>query len=138
MEKAVAAEAVPARLLPKQIERIEAYSTGGMPLLAERIAATREVLQSAADDAFSIELYRTLNTDPARVERFLIRARRLGTLSRLYVIPLTHPSPTRVWVLYGVFETRAEAQEAAKGLPQQYRGDFQLRARDFAELRKTL
>jgi len=138
MEKAVAAEAVPARLLPKQIERIEDYATGGMPLLAERIAATREVLQSAPDSAFSIELYRTLNTDPARIERFLIRARGLATLSRIYVIPLTGRGRTRVWVLYGVFPTHAEAQEAAERLPQQYRGDFQLRLRDFAELRKTI
>jgi len=138
MEKAVAAETIPARLLPKQIERIEAYPTGGMPLLAERIAATREVLQSAPDDAFSIELYRTLNTDPARIERFLIRARSLATLSRIYVIPLTGRGPTRVWVLYRVFPTRAEAQEAAERLPQPYRGDFQLRLRDFAELRRTI
>jgi len=138
MEKAVAAEAVPARLLPKQIERIEAYSTGGMPLLAERIAAAREALQSAPDDALSIELYRTLNTDPARIERFLIRARGLGTLSGIYVIPLTGRGPTRVWVLYGVFPTRAGAAEATQRMPQQYHGDFQLRLRDFAELRKTI
>jgi len=138
MEKAVAAEVVPARLLPKQIERIEAYSTGGMPLLAERIAAAREALQSAPDDALSIELYRTLNTDPARIERFLIRARGLGTLSGIYVIPLTGRGPTRVWVLYGVFPTRAGAAEATQRMPQQYHGDFQLRLRDFAELRKTI
>jgi MSHA biogenesis protein MshM len=138
MQKAVAAAAIPARILPKQIERIEAYSTGGMPLLAERIAATREVLQSAPDDAFSIELYRTLNTDPARIERFLIRARSLETLSGIYVIPLTGRGRTRVWVLYGFFPTRAEAEQAAQRLPQPYRGDFQLRVRNFAELRKTI
>jgi MSHA biogenesis protein MshM len=144
MAKAVAApaaagaQAVPARLLPKQIERIEAYSTGGMALLGERIAAAREALQTAPDEALTIELYRTLNTDPARIERFLIRARGLKTLPGVYVIPLTRSPPTRVWVVYGVFATRAEAEDAVRNLPQPYHQDFPLTLRAFAELRGAL
>lgn len=131
-------EGVPARLLPKQVERIDAYATAGMPVLAERIAAAREALQTAPDDFLTIELYRTLNTDPARIERFLIRARSLKTLSELYVIPLTRPAPTRIWVVYGVFATRAEAEEAMRRLPQTYHKDFPLTVRTFAELRGAI
>ena len=129
---------VPARLLPAQIERMEAYDTRGMTLLGERIAATREVLQTAPDGAVTIQLYRTLNTDPARVERFLDRARSLKTLPGIYVIPLTRPAPTRIWVVYGVFATRAEAEEAFRRLPEQYHKDFQPVFRDFGEVRRTI
>lgn len=143
MAKAVAksplgTESVPARLLPKQIERIEAYATAGQPLLVERIAAAREVLQTAPDEALTIELYRTLNTDPARIERFLIRARGLETLPELYVVPLTRSPRTRVWVVYGAFATRGEADAALRRLPQAYHQDFKLTLRRFAELRDAL
>jgi|GEM_PF-174976 len=144
MAKAVAtpappgAAAVPARLLPKQIERIEAYSTGDMALLGERIAAAREALQTTPDDALTIELYRTLNTDPARIERFLIRARSLKTLPGVYVIPLTRSRPTRIWVVYGAFATRAQAEDAMRRLPQTYHQDFKLTLRRFADLRDAL
>ena len=129
---------VPAHLLPAQIERIEAYDTRGMPLLSERIAAAREVLQTAPDGALTIQLYRTLNTDPARVERFLVRARGLKTLAGIYVIPLTRPAPTRIWVVYGVFATRAEAEEGLRRLPEQYHKDFQPALRDYEEVRRTI
>jgi MSHA biogenesis protein MshM len=134
----VESQGVPARLLPEQIERMEAYDTHGMRLLGERIAATREALQTAPDDAVCIELYLTLNTDPARIERFLIRARGLATLSEMYVIPLTRSSPTRVWVVYGKFPTRAAAEEAARRLPAAYHKDFGLALRDFAALRRPI
>ena len=135
---APAADSVPARLLPKQVERIEAYSTEGMRLLSERVAAAREVLQTVPDEALTIELYRSLRTEPARVERFLVRAQGLKTLSGLYVIPLTRSKPTRVWVVYGAFPTRAEAEAAIKGLPQVYHQDFKPILRRFAELREAL
>jgi MSHA biogenesis protein MshM len=134
----VAPQVVPARLLPKQIERIEAYDTRGMRLLGERIAATREALQTTPDEAFSIELYLTRNTDPARIERFLIRARGLATLPGVYVIPLTRSAPTRVWVVYGAFATRAAAEEAVRRLPEVYHKDFGLALRDFAALRGAI
>jgi len=142
LAKAVAPQSasapVPARLLPKQIERIEAYATNGMPILGERIAATREVLQTAPDTTYTIELYRTLNTDPARIERFLIRARDLGALSEVYVLPLTASPRTRIWVVYGLYASRSAAEEALSRVPVQYHKDFQLVIRDFVELRRPL
>ena len=109
-----------------------------MPLLEARIAATRELLQSAPDQACSIELYLTLNTDPARIERFLIRARGMKSLSNVYVIPQTAQPRTRVRVTYGFFGSRKEAQDAIPQVPAKYRDDFQLVIRDFKELRGAL
>jgi septal ring-binding cell division protein DamX len=129
---------VAVRLRPEQIQRIETYSTRSQPLLVERIAATRDVLQTAPDSAYSVELYLTQNTDPARIERFLRRARTLVLLSDVYVIPLTDRKPTRVWVGYGVYGTRAEAEAAAQGLPSKYKKAFDTVVRDFAELRRSL
>jgi len=126
------------RLRPEQIQRIETYSTRGQPLLVERIAATRDVLQTAPDSAYSVELYLTQNTDPARIERFLRRARDLGLLSDVYVIPLTDRKPTHLRVVYGVYGTRAEAEAAAQGLPSKYKKAFDTVVRDFAELRRSL
>jgi len=126
------------KLRPEQLRRIEAYSTRGQPLLVERIAATREVLQRTPDAAYSVELYLTLNTDPARIERFLMRARDLVGLSNVYVIPLTGGGRTRIWVIYGIFDSVAEAEAAAQRLPPKYREAFRTVVRDFAELRGSL
>ncbi len=111
---------------------------GANPLLVERIAATRELLQRTPDAAYSVELYVTVNTEPVRVEGFLRRARDLVPLSNVYVIPLTNGKPVRVWVVYGVFATPAEAQEAAQRLPPKYKKAFSTAVRDFAALRRPL
>jgi MSHA biogenesis protein MshM len=129
---------VAAGLLPTQIQRFDAYATGGMRLLKERIAATRNMLQTTPDGAFCVELYISDKTDPARVERFLMRARDLVPLSEIYIVPLTATKPTRIWVVYGVYRTRAAAEEAARRLPPKYQKAFPLTVRDYAELRQPL
>jgi MSHA biogenesis protein MshM len=133
-----AANPVAEHLRPEQLRRIDAYATRGQPLLVERVAATRELLQRTADAAYSVELYVTVNTEPARVEGFLRRARDLVPLSNIFVIPLTNGTPIRVWVVYGVFATRAEAQEAAQRLPPKYKNAFRTAVRAFSELRRPL
>jgi type II secretory pathway predicted ATPase ExeA len=125
-------------LRPEQLRRIDAYATGGQPLLVERIAATRELLQRTPDAAYSVELYVTVNTEPVRVEGFLRRARDLVPPSTVYVIPLTNGKPVRVWVVYGVFGTRAEAEDAAQRLPPKYKNAFSTAVRDFAALRRPI
>jgi hypothetical protein len=40
------------------------------------------------DGSYAIELFNTDNADPARMERFLLRARELVRLEELAVIPL--------------------------------------------------
>ena len=76
------------QLTAEQARKLAGYSAGGQRLLAERLAATREMLSRADDEHYALELFLTENTDPARMERFLLRARELVPLEELYVIPV--------------------------------------------------
>lgn len=113
------------------------YQTSGEPLLAERLHATGDLLASAPDDAYSIELYVTRNTDPARVERFLARAQTAAALDKVYVIPLPG-APARIWVMFGSFPSLEAAIAGRKGLPEEYQRDFKSVPRSFAEIRHAL
>ena len=118
--------------------RIAGYSSAGHPLLRERLAATHAALESESDAHFSVELFLTDNSDPARTERFLQRAGDLVDLSELYVIPIGAGNRYRLRIAYGVFPDRAAAEEAARRLPPKYRQAFQPQPRDFKELRGGL
>jgi type II secretory pathway predicted ATPase ExeA len=126
----------PAKLLRQdQVQRISGYSPGGQRLLTERIAATQELLERVPDEQFAIELFVTDNTDPARVERFLGRARGLVPLGELFVIPVARGGQYRLRVIFGEFPSRAAAIEAGKRLPPRYQQAFRASPRSFAELR---
>ena len=125
----------PTLLSPVQSRRLEGYSSAGQRLLAERIAATREVLERAPDDRYAIELFTTENTDPARMERFLLRARDMVPLADLYVIPMAGNGRYRLRVVFGEFETREQAESAERHLPPKYQQAFETSPRSFAELR---
>jgi type II secretory pathway predicted ATPase ExeA len=125
----------PAQLRPDQERRLSGYSPAGQKLLAERIGATREVLDRADDERYSIELFITDNTDPARMERFLMRARDLVPLDQLYVIPMSSGGEYRLRVLFGEFASREEAAAADKRLPPKYQSAFRTSVRSFGELR---
>jgi len=126
------------RLTAAQARRLDAYSPGGQKLLAERLAATREVLDREPDDAYSIELFVTDNGEPARMERFLRRARDLVPVDELFVIPMAGGSRTRLRVVYGTFPSAAEALAARKRLPPRYQQAFRTAARSFGELRRQM
>jgi len=128
----------PAQLNDEQALRIERYSPAGHRLLAERIAATREVLARAPDEGYSIELFTTDNTDPARMERFLLRARELVPLGEVFVIPMALAGRYRLRVLYGEFATRDEAAAAGQRLPPRYLEAFRTAPRSFGELRRQI
>lgn len=134
-----AAPAKPAPLLgPEQVQRIERYDSRGQPLLGERIAAARAALEREPDERYSIELFITDNTDPARMERFLSRARDLALLPDMYVIPLASARGYRLWVVYGDFPDRAAALEAERKLPAKYQKEFRATPRSFADLRRPM
>src|SRR5205085_9366212 len=119
----------------EQTRRLDRYSPGGQRLLSERIAATRKVLQRAPDERYSIELFVAENSDPARMERFLIRARELVPLDELFVIPMDGGGHYRLRVVYGEFASLDEAAAAGKRLPPKYQQAFRPALRSFAELR---
>ena len=125
-------------LAREQSRRLAGYSAGGNALLRERLAAAREKLESEPDAAYSIELFLTENSDAARMERFLARARDLVPLSQLYVIPMAAGPHYRIRVVYGAFPDRAAAAEAAPRLPPKYQSAFQFVPRSFAELRAAI
>ena len=124
------------RLEPDQAHRLAGYSAGAQRLLAERIAATREVLQTSPDDHYVIELFVTDKTDPARMERFLRRARDLVPLEELFVIPMAVSNQQyRLRIVLGDFPSLDDALAAEKRLPPRYQDAFRTAPRSFAELR---
>jgi len=126
------------QLSEEQMRRLAGYSPGKQRLLAERLAATREVLTRADDRRYAIELFITQNTDPARMEGFLLRARQLVPLEELYVIPVAGAGEYRLWVVFGEFSSRDEALAAGRRLPPRYQEAFRAAPRSFAELRRQL
>jgi MSHA biogenesis protein MshM len=130
-------EAGPAEALLSQSQRrrLQSYATGGFKLLTERIAATRELLEQAPDQNYALELFVTDNPDPARMERFLIRARDLVPLSEVFLIPV---GSQRLRVIYGTFDNPQQAREAERRLPPKYQQAFRASARSFGELRKQM
>jgi MSHA biogenesis protein MshM len=126
------------QLSPEQMRKFAGYSAAGQPLLAERLAATRELLARAEDEQYALELFVTENTDPARMERFLLRARELVPLEEVYVIPVSAGTQYRLWVVFGEFASREDAAAAGKRLPPRYQQAFRAAPRSFGELRRQL
>jgi type II secretory pathway predicted ATPase ExeA len=133
-----AAEARESLLTQGQRRRLQAYAPGGYQLLSERLAATRELLESAPDAGYAIELFVTENPEPARMERFLLRARDMVPLSEVFLIPMGGASGHRLRVIYGSFDNAQQAHDAERRLPPKYQQAFRTSARSFAELRKQM
>jgi type II secretory pathway predicted ATPase ExeA/septal ring-binding cell division protein DamX len=127
--------APPSKLSDVQASRLAGYSPAGQRLLGARLAAARELLGRAPDGSYAIELFMTENTDPARLERFLLRARDLVRLEDLAVIPMGSAGELRLRVVYGEFASREAALEAQQRLPPRYQNAFSTSLRSFAELR---
>jgi type II secretory pathway predicted ATPase ExeA len=125
-------------LSPAQAKRLRAYSTVGQKLLTSRVSATRQLLERAPDERYAIELFMTENTDPARMERFLQRARELVPLAELFVIPMTSGGQYRLRVVLGEFESREAAIEAGRRLPPKYQQAFRTSPKSFGELRSQI
>jgi MSHA biogenesis protein MshM len=125
-------------LAPEQLHRLEGYNAGRNPLLRERLAAAREKLASEPDGGYSIELFVAENSDAARMERFLLRARELVPLAQVYVIPVATGARYSIRVVYGVYPDKQASVEEAKRLPPKYQNAFAFKPRSFAELRAAL
>lgn len=125
-------------LTPEKLRRIEGYNASRNPLLRERLAAARDRLAGEPDGNYSIELFVADNSDAARMERFLLRARDLVPLSEIYVIPVAAGSRYLIRVVYGVYADKQASAEAAKRLPPKYQKAFAFQLRSFAELRASI
>jgi type II secretory pathway predicted ATPase ExeA len=134
-----AAPPPPQLLDPEQVGRMQGYSPGPQRLLAERLSATREMLESSPNGHYALELFVTENTDPARMERFLLRAREVVPLEELFVIPMAVGGKAyRLRVVFGEFSSVAEALAAEKRLPPKYQAEFRAAPRSLAELRSQI
>jgi MSHA biogenesis protein MshM len=125
-----------AALREEQLRRFLAYSSGRQRLLGERMAATREALERAPNETYALELFVTGNSDPARMERFLARARELVPLERVFVIPMS--GGARLRVVLGQYTSLDEALNAARMLPPRYQQAFRALPRSFAQLREEI
>jgi len=125
-------------LSAEQRSRISGYRVGDHRLLRERIEAALEVLGREPDDRLGIELFFTSNSDPARMERFLARARKMRFLDGVYVLPVAGGERYRVRVFYGVSPTREAALEAERHLPAKYQRRGGPLLRTFGEMRRAL
>lgn len=125
-------------LSAEQERRLSGYSPAGQRLLAARLSASRERLERVDDERYALELYVTENSDPARMERFLLRARDLVPIEELMVVPVAAGGEYRLWVLFGDFASREEAAAAARRLPPRYQDAFRVAPRSFGELRREL
>ena len=124
-----------ALLSAEQMRRLKAYSPAGQKLLSERMAASRDALERLPDERYTIELFITANADPARTERFLMRAREWVPLAQIFIIPMSGAPQQRLRVVFGDFDSRAQAIEAARHLPPRYQQAFRTSPRSFGELR---
>jgi type II secretory pathway predicted ATPase ExeA len=128
----------PSHLTASQVRRLAGYSGRGQPLLASRISATHDLLQRAPDERYAIELFVTDNTDPARMERFLQRAREVVPLAEVFVIPMAAGGQYRLRVVLGEFEDLEAARQAGRRLPPKYQQAFRAAPRSFGELRSQI
>jgi len=126
------------RLSVDAANRIAAYPVGANNLLKARLEATRDRLEREPDGSYSVELFATDNGDPARMERFLIRARELVPLGEILVTPQANNGRYRLRVTFGTYPDRNSAIQGAERLPPKYRQAFQRELRTFAELRNGL
>jgi MSHA biogenesis protein MshM len=126
------AQATQPLLSAGQRQRLQAYTTNGYKLVSERLAATRELLEHAPDGRYALELFVTDKPEPARMERFLLRARDMVPLSDVYLVPV---NTSHLRVVYGSFDSEREALDAERRLPPKYQQAFRASPRSFATLR---
>lgn len=98
--------------------------TATYPMLQQRLDATVALLASPARGSVSIQLFYTDDIRPARMERFLGRAERLGKLAEIYIVPIKLRGKDGYRVIFGNYADSEMARAAMKELPQRYKDAF--------------
>ena len=93
-------------------------------LLQQRIDAGKDMLAHANKSSVSIQLFYTQDAKPQRMEGFLSRAKSIGKLSEIYIVPIKINGKTAFRVLYGVYPDSETASTGMKNLPQRYKDAF--------------
>jgi MSHA biogenesis protein MshM len=93
-------------------------------LLQQRIDAAHDALASPKHGDVSIQLFYTDDTRPERMERFLVRAKKLGVLADLYIVPIKLNGRDGYRVLFGFYASNDEARKGMDDLPERYKEAF--------------
>ncbi len=93
-------------------------------LLEQRLNATRTALSAPKHGDVSIQLFYTDDVRPERMERFLVRAQRLGKIAEIYVVPIKLNGKDGYRVLYGLYANNDAARTGMEALPQRYKDAF--------------
>ncbi len=93
-------------------------------LLAQRLAATNDMLAQRNKNSASIQLFFTTEAQPERLESFLDRANNLGKLDEIYVLPSKINGKDGYRVLYGDYPDIMAARTGMEQLPQRYQTAF--------------
>jgi len=93
-------------------------------LLQQRIEAAQKMLAQHDKNGASIQLFYTEDTQPERMERFLMRAKGLGKLSEIYIMPIRVNGKEGFRALYGAYPDINAANTGTKQLPERYKKAF--------------
>ena len=74
--------------------------------------------------AVSIQLFYTDDIRPERMERFLVRAQKLGKFAEIYIVPIKLNGRNGYRVLYGLYANNDAARAGMDDLPQRYKEAF--------------
>ncbi len=105
-----------------QLKRLTGIPAGS--LLQQRLNATERMLNEAPPGAASIQLFYTERVQPERMEGFLRRARSLGKLDDIYILPIELQDQDAFRVLFGIYPDSKAAKVAIPQLPQRYLDAF--------------
>jgi hypothetical protein len=112
---------------PSFDEEAFAHAMASVPkhsLLRKRLDAMRDALGSAPKGSASIQLYYTENTQPERMEGFLMRAKKLGKLEEIYIQPFKLEGKAAYRALYGIYANNVAASAGISQLPPRYQEAF--------------
>jgi len=93
-------------------------------LLQQRLDAAKEMLVHVNKHSFSLQLFFTQDTNPLRLEGFLSRAKNLGVLSDIYIVPIKVNGKPAFRALYGIYPNEDAARIGMNNLPQRYKDAF--------------
>lgn len=92
-------------------------------LLQQRLDATHTALSAPKHGDVSIQLFYT-DDNSERMERFLGRAKKLGKLAEIYIVPIKLSGKDGYRVLYGLYASNDAARIGMEQLPQRYKDAF--------------
>lgn len=93
-------------------------------LINQRVTESGLWLAQIRGNEMSIQLFVTGENNAAKLERFLNRAKKLGTLDKLYIFSIKQEKKPGYQISFGQYKTLEEVTAALKTMPAKYKSDF--------------